>query len=91
MSNEKKFTPHPKITKEEIQQYEKIRVSGVTNMFDIMGVAKAAQHMGYTALLTVCLNRQEGSRFDSRKAVLYKLLIKHYSEYIELFKIERGQ
>ena len=91
MNLDKKFTPHPKITKEVIQQYEKIRVSGVTNMFDIMSVALAAQHQGFIELFHLCIAEQTGKRFDSRKAKLYLELIKHYSEYMELFRIVRGR
>jgi len=64
------------ITKEVMEQYEIVRKSGVTNMFDYTGVINAASRMKLCALGSLT--------FDE-----YKALLLGFNKYMKLYKIKQ--
>lgn len=67
------------ITKEVMEEYEILRSSGVTNMFDYKTVMQYAEEFELEHLLSVIKNR-----FD------YSHLLSNYNMYMEKFGVLRG-
>ena len=65
-----------KITKQVMEQYEKVRKSGVSNMFDVTAVLNYAAFFGYEALANL-------SRKD------YIDIISNFSHYMKKYGIEQ--
>jgi hypothetical protein len=70
------FVPNEAITAEVMQQYEVIRQSGVTNMFDANAVAFYAYQQDFFALASVASDRK-----------LYRDLLFNYADYQALYAL----
>lgn len=70
-----KTEQHP-ITRKVMEQYEIVRISGLCNMFDYVGVQRAANDLELFDL--VCLSQKE-----------YVLILKDYERYMQLYNIKR--
>lgn len=67
-----------KITKKVMEDYEVLRRSGATNMFDLTAVVKYSKKFGLQALLPVAQDKK-----------LYAELIKNYSFYIKKYEVQK--
>jgi Mg/Co/Ni transporter MgtE len=65
------------IRAEVFQQYEEVRKSGLTNMFDLSKVTKIAEDMDYTALLEEI---DEGN---------YGRILRNYSKAVKIGIIQK--
>jgi hypothetical protein len=82
----KPFQPHPDITKQVVQQYEKIRKSNKVNMYASKDVALVANEQGSLELFVLIAEEViEDTPYLERK---YTHLLKNFDLYIEHFNIK---
>ena len=78
------YKPNPKITKKVMQQYEKIRQSGVTNMFDMFNVYRHSTKKNFAELANLI-----AIDISNNNHKLYGELLNHFSFYMKKYKIEQ--
>lgn len=78
------YQDNPKITKKVMQQYEKIRQSGATNMFDMYNVYRWASKKRFYDLADLI-----AIDIANKDHALYKEILSHFGYYMRKYKIEQ--
>ena len=80
---------NPRITAEVIREYEKVRASGLSNMYDVLGVLGAANKLRCYALAEVIVADIRNHPADHSKPMFptYVEILKFFSFYMSKYGV----
>ena len=85
------FVPNPLITRQVMQDYEKVRRSGRTNMFDLNGVISTAAFLHCGALFDLLAADLASQRVSHTRTFnfVYAEILTNFGKYMKMYDIKQ--